>query len=86
MIPNDVVGEELPSWIGPLETTLVVQSFEHEWTTATYKKNLVHVEASAEGSKRSGGVVGTVEFTVTEDEWRRLCGEAVATDGGDRRV
>lgn len=81
-LPNDVVGEELPSWIGPLETTLYVRSFEPEWTTVSYKKNLVHVTASASGSNRAGGVVGTVEFTVTEDEWHRLNGEVIPNEDG----
>lgn len=82
-VPNDVVGETIPASIGPLETELTIQSFEHEWTTVTYKMNVVHVEASAAGTTRRGGVVGRVQFTVTENEWQRL-NDAVARPGGGR--
>lgn len=83
-LPNDIVGEEIPASFGPLETRLTVHSFDYEWTTVTYKQNLVHVEASASGSSREGGVTGRVEFTVTEDEWRRLNNHALRqqTRGG----
>lgn len=82
-LPTDAVGEEIPASVGPLYTELTVQSFEREWTTESYKQNLVHVEASASGSSLRGGVVGTVQFSVTEDEWRRLNQDVVA-GGGDR--
>ena len=71
-LPTEIVGKEIPASIGPLDTTLTVQTYEREWTTVSYKQNVVHVEASGDGSTRRGGVVGTVRFTVTEDEWRRL--------------
>lgn len=71
-LPNDIVGEEIPASFGPLETRLTVQSFDYEWTTVSYKQNVVHVEASASGSSREGGVLGRVRFSVTEDEWRRM--------------
>lgn len=71
-LPTDVVGKEIPASFGPLETELTIQTFHREWTTVSYKQNVVHVEASASGSTRRGGVCGTVRFTVTEDEWRRM--------------
>lgn len=71
-LPSDVVGEGIPASFGPLDTELTIQTFEREWTTVTYKQNVVHVEASASGSTRRGGVCGSVRFTVTEDEWRRM--------------
>lgn len=76
-LPNDIVGEEIPASFGPLETRLTVQSFDYEWTTVSYKDNVVHVEASASGSSREGGVLGTVQFSVTEAEWRRLNNHAL---------
>jgi hypothetical protein len=87
-IPNSVVGEELPASIGPLETTLIVRSFEHEYTTVSYKPNRVRVTAGTAGSNRGESVVGPVEFTVTEDYWDRL-NRSVETEtnhsgGGDQ--
>ena len=80
-VPTDVVGEKIPASIGPLDTELTIHSYQHEWTTVTYKQNVVHVEARASGSTRRGGVLGRFRFTVTENEWRRL-NDAVRTDGG----
>lgn len=71
-LPKEAVGEEIPAVIGPLGTSLKIHSFERELTTVSYKQNVVHVEASASGSTREGGVVGTVRFTLCEDEWREL--------------
>ena len=71
-VPNDVVGEVVPLEIGPLTAELKIHSFEHEWTTVTYKPNRVHVRASSRTSNRTEGIVGTVEFTVTEQKWREL--------------
>lgn len=71
-LPTDIVGETLPASFGPVDTELTVQSYQREWTTVSYKQNVVHVEASASGSTRQGGVCGAVRFTVTEDEWRRM--------------
>ena len=71
-VPTDVVGETIPASIGPLDTELTIHSYQHEWTTVTYKQNVVHVEARASGSTRRGGVLGRVRFSVTENEWRKL--------------
>lgn len=71
-LPTEIVGEELPASFGPVDTELTVRSFNRELTTVSYKQNVVHVEASASGSTREGGVCGSVHFTVTEDEWRRM--------------
>lgn len=71
-IPNDVVGEVVDLQIGPLDADLKIHSFEHEWTTVTYKPNRVHVRASTRTSNRTEGIVGSVEFTVTEQKWREL--------------
>lgn len=71
-LPNDAVGETVPLKIGPLEADLKIHSFEHEWTTVTYKPNRVHVRASSRTSNRSEGIIGSVEFTVTEEKWREL--------------
>jgi hypothetical protein len=71
-LPSEIVGETLPTSFGPVDTELTIQSFEREWTTVSYKQNVVHVEASGGGSKREGGVCGAVQFTVTENEWRRM--------------
>lgn len=71
-VPNDVVGEIVSLQIGPLDADLKIHSFEHEWTTVTYKPNRVHVRASTRTSNCSEGIVGSVEFTVTGEKWREL--------------
>jgi hypothetical protein len=71
-VPNDVVGETVSLQIGSLDGELKIDSFEHEWTTVTYKPNRVHVHASTKTSNRTEGIVGSVEFTVTEQKWREL--------------
>jgi len=71
-LPKEIVGETIPATIGPLDTELTIQTFEAEWTTVSYKQNVVHVTASAGGSSRGGGVIGTVQFTVGQNEWRQM--------------
>lgn len=71
-LPTHIVGEEMPASFGPVDTELTIQTYSREFTTVSYKQNVVHVEASANGSTREGGVCGSVHFTVTEDEWRRM--------------
>lgn len=71
-LPNDVVGETVRIQIGPLDAELTIHSYEREWTTVTYKPNRVHVRASSRTSNRTEGIVGPVEFTVTEGKWREL--------------
>lgn len=75
-IPNGVVGEVVRLEIGPLDADLKIHSYEFEWTSVTYKPNRVHVRASTRTSNRTEGVVGPVEFTVTEEKWRELCQSA----------
>jgi len=71
-LPNDVVGETVPASIGPLETAIEIQSFEHEYTTVSYKPNRVRVTARTNESNRSEAVLGPIQFTVTEGYWREL--------------
>lgn len=71
-LPDDVVGETIPASFGPVQTELTIHSYQREWTTASYKQNVVHVKAAGGGSTRRGGVVGTIQFSMTEDEWRRM--------------
>lgn len=71
-LPNKIVGETVEIQVGPVSADLTIHSFEHEWTTVTYKPNRVHVRASSHTSNRSEGLIGGVEFTVTEDKWREL--------------
>jgi len=81
-VPADAVGADLPASIGPVDTTLTVQSFEVTRRQVSYKQDTVTVKAAADGSAREGGVL-SVEVKLTLTEWRRLCDAARKGGGGD---
>lgn len=75
-LPNDVVDEIVPLRIGTVEAELEIHSYELKPTTVTYKPNQVRVTGHTKTSNGIDGIVGQVDFTVTEEIWRRLNADA----------